>query len=176
MLFSKHFSIEKRFYLAIAFLLISFLLVLFGFDKEISAYLLGMGVLGAGIAGGFYTLGVTTPFAMVVILDLMRLENAYTVVAVACAAATLVDCALFYIFRAALEKNAKKLMKYFHGKFKRFSGAFPYAGFFVFGLPLPDEIGLALMEMTTINIFKLGAVIFCAKFIMLILAWKALGG
>lgn len=175
MLFSKHFSIEKRLFLAIAFLFSSFLLVFFGYDKGVSAYLLGLGTMGAALAGAFYTLGSTTPFALVVLLDLMRLENAYAVAFVACAAATLVDCALFYIFKGALEKNAKKLMKYFHGKFKRISGAFPYAGFFIFGLPVPDEIGLALMEMTSINIYKLGAVIFCAKFLTLLMLWKALG-
>jgi len=176
MLFSKYFTIEKWLYAAIAFLLASFLLVFFGYDKVVSAHLLGLGMFGAALAGAFYTLGSTTPFAMVVLLDLMQLENPYAVAFAACAAATLVDCLLFQSFKAALEKNAKRLMKYFHGKFSKISGTFPYAGFFIFGLPVPDEIGLALMEMTTINIYKLGTVIFCAKFLTLLLLWKALAG
>lgn len=176
MLFSRHFTIEKRLYIAIAVLLASFLLVLLGFDKAVSSQLLALGNIGAAIAGAFYTFGITTPFSMVVLLDLMRLENGYAVAFFACITATAVDCYFFYALRRALEKNAKRLMAYFHKKFGRLAYFFPATGFFVFGLPLPDEIGLALMEMTDIKLAKLAAVIFFAKFLTLVLLWKATGG
>jgi hypothetical protein len=174
MLFSKKLDIDKRLLVAIAFLLLSFALVFFGFDKSVSDYLQGLGIVGALMGGAFYTFGITTPFAMVVVLELMRGGNALIVAWFACLAATAVDCFFFILVRDALERNAKKLRGYFHSRFGGYSPAFPIAGFLVFGLPIPDEIGLALMEMTDIKIFRLALVIFCAKFITLLIFWKAL--
>ena len=176
MLFSKHFTIGKRLWFAFAFLISSYALVLLGLDRAVSGYLSGFGMLGAAVAGAFYTLGATTPFAMVVVLELMKSGNALMVAMFACGAATAVDCYLFYAVRETLAKNSRKLMGYMHKRFDGFRFAFPFAGFIVFGLPIPDEIGLALMEMTDINLYKLAAVVFCAKFITLMALWSWLGG
>jgi len=174
MLFAPHISLEQRLAIVLGVLLASFLLVIAGFDKIVSSYLVSFGAAGAAVAGAFYTLGATTPFAMVVLLELMQHENAILVAAVACASAALVDCLLFSVVRDALERNAKKMLASTRRKFSAFSGAFPVAGFFVFGLPLPDELGLALMEMTKIELLKLAVVIFLAKFVTLLMLSAAI--
>jgi hypothetical protein len=176
MLFSRHFTVEKRLYIAIAVLLSSFLLVLLGLDKAVSSQLIGLGLIGAIIAGAFYTFGITTPFAMVVLLELMRAEGGYQVAFFACMAAAAVDCYFFHALHEALQANAKKLLHYFNRKLRHISYFFPAAGFFMLALPIPDEIGLALLEMTNIKLAKVAAVVFFAKFITLIMIWKALGG
>ncbi|MFA6214438.1 MAG: hypothetical protein WC717_04135 [Candidatus Micrarchaeia archaeon] len=174
MLFAPHFKIEQRALLAVGFVLASFALVFMGFDREAAGYLRGMGLAGAAIAGAFYTLGATTPIAMVVLLEMMQMGSPYAVAVAACLSATLVDCLLFAAIRETLEKNTRKIMKSARKGLKRFPTAAPVAGFFVFGLPLPDELGLALMEFTTIDIPKLAAVIFAAKLLTLFMFFAAL--
>jgi len=174
MLFSGKYSIDTRLKIAIGFILASFLLVFLGLDRAVSIYLLGLGPLGALIAGAFYTLGATTPFAMVVVLELMKLGDPLQVAFFACLSAAAVDTALFMAVKDALEKNSAALMKKLHKRFDAYSYAFPAAGFFVFGMPLPDELGLALMEMTRINPLKLAAVVFAAKFLTLLLLFGAI--
>lgn len=173
MLFSGKLSIDARLQVAILFILASFFLVFLGLDRLASEYLLGFGLAGAAAAGAFYTLGATTPFAMVVILEQMQSGNAYAVAFAACLAASLVDTALFMAVRGALERNAAKLIAMLRTRFSRFSGAFPVAGFFVFGLPLPDELGIALMEMGSIDPVKVAIVVFSAKFATLLLMFSA---
>ena len=174
MLFSGKYSIDTRLKIAIGFILASFILVFLGLDRAVSIYLLGLGMLGALIAGAFYTLGATTPFAMVVVLELMALGDPLPVAFFACLSAAAVDSALFMAVKGALERNSALLMKKLHRQFDSYSSVFPVAGFFVFGMPLPDELGLALMEMTTINPLRLAAVVFAAKFITLFLLFSAL--
>lgn len=174
MLFAPHISLDKRLAIIIAVLLASFLLVFAGFDKAVSGYLVSFGLLGAATAGIFYTFGISTPFAMVVILELMQMENPLYVAVFASASAAMVDCLLFLVVRDALESNAKKMLAKAKSRFAAFSPAFPIAGFFVFGMPLPDELGLALMEMTKIETLKLWAVIFCAKLVTLLMLLGAL--
>jgi len=169
MLFAPHISFEQRLVLLVAVLLASFLLVFMGLDKVVSGYLVSFGAAGAALAGAFYTFGATTPFAMVVILELMQTENALLVALVASMSGALVDCLFFSVVRDALERNAKRILASTRKRFSAFSNAFPVAGFFVFGLPLPDELGLALMEMTRIELLKLALVIFLAKFVTLLM-------
>jgi len=173
MLFAKHFTFDLRVQFVILFILASFIFVFAGLDKLVSAWLLGLGLFGAAIAGAFYTLGATTPFSMVVILELMRMGDPQQVAFVACLSAALADCLLFFAVRDTLERNAKRLTDSIREKIDRFSLAAPVAGFFVFGLPLPDELGLALLQFTKLDFVKLFITIFAAKFITLIMFWKA---
>ena len=176
MLLANKVPLERRIMIALSFLIVSFLLVVLGFDKIISGYLVGLGLLGALIAGAFYTLGTTTPFAIVVILELMKVENPLTVAFVASLGATVVDCVMFVVFRDALERSSKKILARLRSRSRKFSVAFPFLGFFMFGLPIPDELGMALMEITTIDVVKLGMIIFFAKFVTLVLFRAALFG
>lgn len=162
-----------RVQLAVVFILASFIFVFAGLDRLVSAWLLGLGIFGAVIAGAFYTLGATTPFSMVVILELMKMGDPQQVAFAACLSAALADCLLFFSVRDALEQNARRLTESIRAKIDRFPLAAPLAGFFVFGLPLPDELGLALLQFTQLDFPKLFIIIFAAKFLTLILFWKA---
>lgn len=157
-----------------AFIAVSFALVLFGLDRVVSKYLLGFGLVGSAIAGAFYTFGITTPFSMVVILELMQSGNAISFALVAALVATCVDCLLFSVVKNALEKNTEKIMEKLHCNFAKLSAAFPVLGFFAFGMPVPDEIALALMSLGKINLHKLFIVVFLSKFMILLLLWKAI--
>lgn len=175
MLFAKSFNFDLRVKLAIVFIIASFVFIFAGIDKIASEWLLGLGIFGAAIAGAFYTLGATTPFSMVVILELMKMGDPQSVAFVACITAAFADCLLFFFMRDALEHNAKRLAESIRAKIDRFSLAAPVAGFFVFGLPLPDELGLALLQFTRLDFLKLFLIISAAKFITLIMFWKAFG-
>jgi len=167
-------SIDKKLVVSISFILLSFILVFAGIDKEVTSYLLSFGSAGAFVAGVFYTLGITTPFAMVVILEIMRASDPAVAAILASFSAAAVDCLLFLMVRDALESSARQLMEKIRKKFEKASAIFPLAGLMVFGMPLPDELGLALMEMTKIELPKLFAVVFIAKLLTLLMLWKAL--
>lgn len=176
MLLAEKISIEKRVIVALSFIFVSFLLIMWGFDKVVSGYLVNLGPLGAFIAGAFYTLGATSPFAMVVSLELMNAENPWMIAFFVSFSAMIVDCFLFMALKETLENSTKRIVNRLQAKTNKFSSTFPVFGFLVFGLPLPDELGLALMEMTTIDLVKLGAVIFCSKFLTLMAIRMALIG
>lgn len=173
MLFSRTLSFESRLAVVAIVLVASLVLVFFGLDRVVSSHLVGLGLLGAALAGMFYTFGITTPFSMAVIVDLMHAEEAFRIAFFACVAAATVDCLLFSVVRDALEANTKDIMKKIRAMGNGLSAVFPIAGFFVFGLPLPDEIALALMEMSEIKLSRLWLIVFFSKFITLLMLWAA---
>lgn len=175
MLFARHLSVSKRFLVAAGFVLASAVLVLFGFDRAVSGFLLGWGLPGAFLAGAFYTFGSTTPFAMVVVLEFMRGGNALVVAAAAAAAAATVDALLFSAMRDVLEANAKRVIYKVRLRCHKFKPLFPLAGLFMFATPFPDELALAFLEMTDLKPARVWIAVFAAKFSMLAMLWWALG-
>lgn len=175
MLLAGRFSLRFRLAVLLAFIAASVAIVLLGFDKIVSGHLAGLGIAGVAAAGAFYTLGATTPFAMIVIIELMGGKNAVAYAFLAAFTAAAVDCFLFSTVKDALERNAEKIREKLHsGRFKRFSRLFPIAGFFAFGLPVPDEIAIALTAFGKIRTLKLFVVVFFAKFFTLLAVWHAL--
>ncbi|MCX8197998.1 MAG: hypothetical protein N3F07_02270 [Candidatus Micrarchaeota archaeon] len=174
MLFAGILNLDMRLKIAISFILLTFMLVLAGVDRDISLRLFEFGDYGALLAGVFYTLGITTPLSMVVILELMKLNSPFASAFLAALSAATANLLLFLAVRKSLEKNARGILESIDRKFSRAKAAYPIVGFFVFGLPLPDELGLALMGMTTIEPLKLWLAVFLAKFFTLILFWKSL--
>ncbi|MEM4633714.1 MAG: hypothetical protein QW275_01010 [Candidatus Anstonellaceae archaeon] len=172
MLFANKFSLEFRLKIAIALILFSFLLVFAGLDRQVSLLLLHFDEFGALLAGAFYTFGITTPFSMVVILEIMKLNNPLTAAIAASLAAATVNIFLFSTVRESLERSAKNILHQIDKKFSKYRHTYPLVGFFIFGMPLPDELGLALMGMTKIEVPTLWATIFLSKFFTLILFWK----
>jgi hypothetical protein len=172
MLLSKSLSFKMRLGVILIVLFISIILILLGLDKVISVQLSKFGVLGAVVAGAFYTFGISTPMAMAVIIDMMQMDGALSFALTASITAATVDCVLFSVMRDTLESNSKKLLQNIRKNHKWLMQFSPAIGFFIFGLPLPDELALALLEITKINLSKLWAVVFLAKLITLILIWK----
>lgn len=175
MLFSGLMRMRARLLLVILALTIGVSIYWSGLDLSIASSLHGLGPLGYAVAGAFYTFGLTTPTAFVVILDMMRANGPYAVAIAAAASAALVDTVLFMLVKEQLEKNVAYLMK----RIRKMTGdggkpAFQAAGFLTFGLPLPDELALAFMEIGEIKPVRLFAIVFCAKSAVLLLAFYGL--
>jgi hypothetical protein len=175
MLFSGSFSLKVRLGISLAFLLLSLVLMGLGLDDPLALWLSGLGPLAPLIAGAFYTLGLTTPMAMALILDMMGAGDAIYTMLSACAIASLVDCLLFSVMRDALESSTHALKEHLHSRYGGYSLAFPAVGFLVFGLPLPDELAMALMSFTRIDIPRLFLVILLSKLFVVSFIYLALG-
>lgn len=174
MIFASRLEIEKRTAISILFIMLSFFLVFAGFDKIAAEKMRDMGIAGAFAVGAFYTLGATTPLSMVIILEMMIMGDPILIALAACLSASLVDYFLFSSIRNALEKSTIKIIAKFQKRINFLSSTAPVIGFFVFGLPLPDEIGLALMGFTKIEPIKLSVIIFFSKIITLSIFYMAL--
>lgn len=175
MIFSGVFSLKTRIAIALTFLAISFFFIYIDYDKEIANYLVNFGLIGGMIAGLFYTFGISTPFAMAVIIDLMSVEKPFAITLLASMSAATLDCILFSVFKDILEKKAKFLKAKINKIVKKLNGLVPVFGFMVFGLPLPDELGLAMLGMTKIKIHVLWFIVFLSKFVMLSILWLSIG-
>lgn len=168
----KHFSPSAAFERLFPVLLGTLVLWSAGVDEWVASQLLEYGILGAFGAGVFYTSGLTTPFAMLIIADLMKMNDPLAVALAAAFGAAIMDFVLFKLLKKELEMRVKKMMRYIQKKLAWLNGAAPVIGFFVFGSPLPDELGLALMEFTNVDALKLAVIVFFAKLITLMLIFK----
>jgi len=174
MLFSGRLTIKNRFMLVIVAVAIAVFVYCSKLDLILSEDVHSLGILGAVLAGAFYTFGMTTPTAFLVLLEAMALNN-YVVIAISAAlTAALVDTVLFMLFKQQLEKNASRLIKNIRKKAGRHNGIFSIIGFFLFGSPLPDELGLAFMEISEIKPVRIFVIVFLAKVLTLLLTYAAL--
>jgi hypothetical protein len=139
-----------------------------GIDKMLAAQLASLGVVGAFFAGMFYTSAITTPFSMIVVLDLMKAEGPLLIAAFASLGGAIVDSAAYAIFRRQVQKNARKIMNVLRKKTTVLKPFFPLFGFVVFGTPLPDELGIALMQISSFKPWQLGAIVFTSKLVTLL--------
>jgi hypothetical protein len=167
MLFAPHFKLPVR----MVFVLVAFAILIgvyaSGLDKLLTVYLHSLGILGTAFTGLFYTFGLTTPTAMLILLEMMRMNGAIATAAIGALAAAAVDTTLFLFLRDTLEENTADLMGKIHKRFGK-SNLLILAGFFMFGTPVPDEIALASMQLGEIRAGKIFLIVFLAKFITLL--------
>lgn len=168
MLFSGKLKINKRLLLVLIAFLIAYLIHYFKIDLILSQNLHSLGILGAVIAGAFYTFGITTPTAFLILIEIMAMNNYLLVAIIASLTAAIVDTVLFVLLKKQLEQNAKKLMEVIHDAVGKYNIIFSIFGFLMFGLPLPDELGLAFMQISEIKPKKILAIVFSAKLITLL--------
>ncbi|MDE1824541.1 MAG: hypothetical protein KGH74_04570 [Candidatus Micrarchaeota archaeon] len=176
MLFAGKLTLKTRVFLVIAAFAVLILLFYSGLGLTLYGWIHSLGLLGIVLIGAFYTFGLTTPTAFVIILKSMSQGDYLMVAFVASASATIVDTLLFMAVKDQLEKSASELMKSIHNKVGSHNLIFPTIGFFLFGSPLPDELALASMQIGDIRPAKVSAIIFLAKFLILLLAYKTLYG
>lgn len=173
MLFSGRLPLDMRLVFVAISISAAVLVHLSGWDIVIARDIHTLGILGSFIVGAFYTFGLTTPTALVLIVEIMNMNNAILTVVSAAFSAAMVDVFFFMLLRNQLEKSAGRLLDSIHKKLGRFRAAFPIIGFFIFGLPLPDELGLALMGITEIRPRSMFVLIFSAKAITLLMVYWA---
>ncbi len=136
-----------------------------GFGEKISGYLSGLGILGAVVAGFFYSSGITTPFALLALKDLLASGNGFLVAVVASLSAALADSLMLSSGSGLIgEMRLSSLRK----RMGRFSFLLVFLGFLVFGSPAPDETGIALMGLAGIGRMRFFAIVFLAKFATLL--------
>lgn len=172
MLFAGRFEMPTRFVFVFIAITVGILVFVSGLDREISSELHSLGIFGSFVAGAFYTFGITTPTAFIILIEMMEINGAIVVALSASIVAAAVDTILFVFVRKQLEKNASKIMKGVHKRFGRNILFYPI-GFFIFGTPLPDELGLAFMQISEIKPVKIFLVIASAKFITLMITYSA---
>lgn len=176
MLFSGKLPFNTRFMLVFVALAIAVLAHHFGLDAAVSHGARAMGPFGAFFVGAFYTLGITTPTAFIILIEMM-LENDFLAIALAAsAAAASVDTALFMLLKEQLERSAAGVMKSVHERFGRRNALFSLAGLVMFGSPVPDEFALAFMQISEIRPARIFIVVFIAKLIALLSVYAAVSG
>ncbi|MFH1779704.1 MAG: hypothetical protein ABH803_00985 [Candidatus Micrarchaeota archaeon] len=174
MLLTGKIPLKLRLTLVCLVLLLSVLIHFNGIDSGTAAFLHSLGLIGAAITGAFYTFGVTTPFAIIFLLEMMNSNNAVLIALIAALTAASFDVVLFNLVKKELEKNAGKQLKKIRKKIGNHNIFLSALGFFLFGSPFPDELALAFMEITKIKPIKIWVTIFAAKFVTLMLAYTAL--
>jgi len=174
MLFAGRFNFDVRLVFVILAILIAVTIYFLGFDKVIISQISSLGIYGSIIIGCFYTFGLTTPTAMLLIIEMMNIDNYIIVAILASLGAACVDTFFFIMVKQRLEESTKKILDKIRKKIERVNFVFPILGFFVLGSPLPDEIGLALMEITEIKSVNIFVIVFLAKVITLILTFNAI--
>lgn len=174
MLFSGRFNLDRRLLFVVAAILIAIAIHFFGWDQIIATNVHSFGLFGSFLVGAFYTFGLTTPTAFILILEIMAINDAISTAIAAAFSAAMVDTILFLLLKDQLEKNTVKIIGLIRKKISGFNMAFPIVGFFIFGSPLPDELGLALMGIIEIKPLKIFIIVFLAKVITLLLAYNAI--
>jgi hypothetical protein len=110
------------------------------------------------IAGLFFTSFFTTPPAIAVLANLAGQGNVLVIAALGGVGAVLGDSLLFFFVRERVAKDASSLMS---GprlkrvirvlKKRRFRRVLPLLGALIIASPFPDEIGLALIGVSTLT-------------------------
>lgn len=176
MLFAGRYEIKTRFWFVSIAMFLAVMIYFFNLDEVLSTAVYNLGIFGSFLAGAFYTFGLTTPTAFLILIETMSLNNYVLVAITASFSAALVDTILFMLVKKELEKNAAGLIKKIRKRFGKQNFIFSFIGFFLFGSPLPDELGLAFMQIVKIEPLKIWIIVFCAKVLTLILTYKAIYG
>ncbi|HZX12203.1 MAG TPA: hypothetical protein VFE88_01985 [Candidatus Nanoarchaeia archaeon] len=139
------------------------------------------GYIGAGVAGLFFTYGITAPIATASLFLLGKTLDPLGVAAVGAFGAMLSDYVIFRFTRDMLVKEFGRLLKsnriktYWVKKFARSkfgSYAIPMLAGFIIASPLPDELGAALFALVKIETKKFMVVSYVLNFLgILVIAW-----
>jgi hypothetical protein len=174
MLFSGRLTIKNRLILVALAVAIAILVYVLGLDSVLSKNVHSLGIFGAIFAGAFYTFGISTPTAFLILLEAMELNDYILIAFVASITAALVDAALFILLKRQLEKNTLKLIKTIRTKVGKHNAVFTLIGFFLFGSPFPDELALAFMQISEIKPVRIALIVFLAKFLTLLITYTVL--
>lgn len=116
-------------------------------------------LLASFIAGLFFTSAFTTAPAIVVLGQLAQVNNVWPVALVGGVGAVVGDVILFKLFRDTVGTDIRTLLKHSCGRAcvhrlrtKPVRLLSVLVGGFVLASPFPDEVGLALMGVTRVNL------------------------
>jgi hypothetical protein len=153
-------------------ILTAYCLVRLGFFSSLLSLAEGIELIGAFIAGVFFTSMFTIAAASVALVEIGNASNILSISLAGAAGAVCGDMLLFLFIRDTLvddlkaispTKKFKKMLGYFHGGVFRWLG--PIVGALLIASPFPDEIGLALMGASKIRTVYMIPLTFLMNFI-----------
>ena len=116
-----------------------------------------VGVIGAFVAGLFFTSIFTTAPAIVALGEISQVEPLLVVAAIGAVGAVIGDMAIFYLFRNHVSEDINSLLKKMKVKPFHFlrMGTLRWlsviVGAFIISSPLPDELGIAMLGFSKLN-------------------------
>jgi hypothetical protein len=155
---------------------IAVLLAHLGVFAHLLTYTQGFNLVGAFIAGIFFTSMFTAPAAAVAFVEIGTSANLVPVALVGAIGAVFGDMLLFLFIRDNLAADLReilnsasyrKLIAYFHGGFFRWVA--PILGAIIIASPLPDELALGLMGMSRMRSGLMVPVTFLMNFLGILL-------
>lgn len=157
-------------------IVVAILLAKSGIISELLARTAGSEILGALIAGFFFTSMFTTPPAIVA-LGQISVENSLWITAlVGATGAVLGDFILFRFFRDEVAQDLQYLAKVTHVNrvahifhLQLFRWVMPFVGALIIASPLPDELGLAMLGLSRISTKKFFPITFIFNFIGIVI-------
>lgn len=132
------------------------LLSRFGFFDLILGWSKEARLVGAFIAGIFYTSAFTTGPAAVALGEIAGHNSVLFTALIGAAGATIGDALVFFLFEKKVAKEIRIP--------KRWRWPVAALGFLVVALPLPDEIGLALMGISKLRTGQFTLLSYAANF------------
>lgn len=135
-------------------------------------YVTELGYFGALLAGIFFASILTTPAAVVMLFELGQRYNVVEVAFIAALGSILTDFLILNLFEDQLVKEFNILMKKIGAysilralRRKRMRGLLVIAGIGIIGSPLPDELGLGILDISHLPKYKIIAICFVANFV-----------
>jgi hypothetical protein len=135
------------------------------------------GIVGAFLAGFFFTSVFTTAPAVVALAKLSQLQPVWLVAVLGAMGAVAADYILFRFIRDSLSGDIVYLLKSNKIKFSWFKNknlrwAMPFMGAIIIASPLPDEFGIAMLGATNTKPGNFLIISYIANFIGIL----AIGG
>ncbi len=139
-------------------IIVALLLVRSGLIDDLLAHVEGYYILGAFVAGLFFTSAFTTAPAIVVLAKLTLVFPPVAVALIGALGSVLGDLIIFSFVKGHVSQDISFLLS--HSKSRRIRHIFRYrfirwslafVGAIVIASPLPDELGLALVGMSKIS-------------------------
>ncbi len=157
-------------------ILVAILLARSGIISSFITKTVGWEILGALVAGFFFTSMFTTPPAIVALGQISAANSLWLTAIVGACGAVLGDFIIFRFFRDEVAQDLQYLAKVTHVSrlahifhLKLFRWIIPFAGALIIASPLPDELGLALLGLSHVSIKKFFPITFLFNFIGIVI-------
>lgn len=157
-------------------ILVAILLAKSGIINSLLSHTVGWEILGALVAGFFFTSAFTTSPSIVALGQISAANSLWLTALVGACGAVLGDFVLFRFFRDEIVQDLEYLAKVTHANrlahifhLKLFRWVMPFVGALIIASPLPDELGLALLGLSHVSTKKFFPITFIFNFIGIVI-------
>ncbi len=130
-----------------------------------------LGIGGIIVAGALYTYGFTASLGAVLLIAITPDHSPFLMAFLGALGATAADITIFKFLKGNLRSEVLRIAKFrpirlvLNSKLMRARPIRALVGFLVIASPLPDEIGVAFISMTRMQISQFRLVCFAANFV-----------